>query len=39
MHAVTAVVWARAEPPLHIVQRGHNRQPCFFATADYLALT
>lgn len=23
--------------PLHIVQRGHNRQPCFFATADYLA--
>ncbi|PKO62504.1 MAG: transposase [Betaproteobacteria bacterium HGW-Betaproteobacteria-18] len=23
--------------PLHIVQRGHNRQPCFFANADYLA--
>lgn len=23
--------------PLHIVQRGHNRQPCFFADADYLA--
>ncbi|MCW2313312.1 hypothetical protein [Rhodoferax antarcticus] len=23
--------------PLHIVQRGHNRQPCFFTTADYLA--
>ena len=23
--------------PLHIVQRGHNRQPCFFAVADYLA--
>lgn len=23
--------------PLHIVQRGHNRQPCFFAIADYLA--
>ncbi len=23
--------------PLHIVQRGHNRQPCFFAEADYLA--
>jgi putative transposase len=22
---------------LHIVQRGHNRQPCFFAAADYLA--
>jgi putative transposase len=21
--------------PLHIVQRGHNRQPCFFAEADY----
>jgi putative transposase len=21
--------------PLHIVQRGHNRQPCFFANADY----
>ena len=23
--------------PLHIVQRGHNREPCFFAEADYLA--
>ena len=23
--------------PLHIVQRGHNRQPCFFAQADYVA--
>lgn len=23
--------------PLHIVQRGHNRQPCFFADADYVA--
>lgn len=23
--------------PQHIVQRGHNRQPCFFAEADYLA--
>jgi putative transposase len=23
--------------PLHIVQRGHNRQPSFFAVADYLA--
>ena len=23
--------------PLHIVQRGHNRQPCFFANADYVA--
>lgn len=21
--------------PLHIVQRGHNRQPCFFSEADY----
>ena len=21
--------------PLHIVQRGHNRQPCFFAEGDY----
>ncbi|HLX30627.1 MAG TPA: transposase, partial [Casimicrobiaceae bacterium] len=21
--------------PLHIVQRGHNRQPCFFAETDY----
>ena len=21
--------------PLHIVQRGHNREPCFFAEADY----
>lgn len=21
--------------PLHIVQRGHNRQPCFFAEEDY----
>lgn len=25
------------ETPLHIVQRGHNREPCFFAEADYLA--
>lgn len=23
--------------PLHIVQRGHNRQPCFFAEEDYFA--
>jgi putative transposase len=23
--------------PLHIVQRGHNREPCFFAKADFLA--
>lgn len=23
--------------PLHIVQRGHNRDACFFAEADYLA--
>ena len=23
--------------PLHIVQRGHNREPCFFNEADYLA--
>ncbi len=23
--------------PLHIVQRGHNREPCFFAEEDYLA--
>lgn len=23
------------EVPLHIVQRGHNRQPCFFAEEDY----
>ena len=23
--------------PLHIVQRGHNRQPCFFAEEDYRA--
>lgn len=23
--------------PLHIVQRGHDRQPCFFAEEDYLA--
>lgn len=23
--------------PVHIVQRGHNRQPCFIADADYLA--
>jgi putative transposase len=23
--------------PLHLVQRGHNRQPCFFAEADYWA--
>jgi len=22
--------------PLHIIQRGNNRQPCFFADADYL---
>ena len=21
--------------PIHIVQRGHNRQPCFFAEDDY----
>ena len=23
--------------PLHIVQRGHNREPCFFGEDDYLA--
>lgn len=23
--------------PVHLVQRGHNRQPCFFAEADYQA--
>ena len=23
--------------PLHVVQRGHNRDACFFAEADYLA--
>ena len=23
--------------PLHIVQRGHNREPCFFAEDDYLS--
>ncbi|MCM8600039.1 MAG: transposase [Candidatus Accumulibacter sp.] len=23
--------------PLHIVQRGHNRDACFFAENDYLA--
>ncbi|OIP20313.1 MAG: transposase [Comamonadaceae bacterium CG2_30_60_41] len=23
--------------PLHVVQRGHNRQPCFYAEADYRA--
>ena len=23
--------------PLHIVQRGHNREPCFFCEQDYLA--
>ena len=23
--------------PLHIVQRGHNRDACFFAEDDYLA--
>ena len=22
--------------PLHIVQRGHNREPCFFCEEDYL---
>ena len=22
--------------PLHVVQRGNDRQPCFFAEADYL---
>jgi len=21
--------------PLHIVQRGHNREPCFFAEEDF----
>ena len=21
--------------PLHMVQRGHNREPCFFAEQDY----
>jgi len=23
--------------PLHIVQRGHNREPCFFGEEDYQA--
>lgn len=23
--------------PLHLVQRGHNREPCFFAEDDYLS--
>lgn len=23
------------EIPLHIVQRGHNREPCFFTEEDY----
>ena len=23
--------------PVHVVQRGHNRSPCFFAEPDYLA--
>ena len=23
--------------PLHIVQRGHNREPCFFSGEDYHA--
>ena len=23
--------------PLHIVQRGHNREPCFFSDDDYLS--
>ena len=23
--------------PLHIAQRGHNREPCFLAEADYHA--
>ncbi|MCK7501788.1 MAG: transposase [Comamonadaceae bacterium] len=23
--------------PLHIVQRGHNREPCFFGEEDYLS--
>lgn len=26
-----------ADMPLHIVQRGHNREACFFAEDDYLA--
>ena len=26
-----------ADTPLHVVQRGHNRDACFFAEADYLA--
>ncbi len=25
------------DQPLHIVQRGHNRDACFFAENDYLA--
>ncbi|MCA2997732.1 MAG: hypothetical protein ING75_03930 [Rhodocyclaceae bacterium] len=24
--------------PLHIVQRGHNREPCFFGEDDYIRL-
>lgn len=23
--------------PLHLIQRGHNRQPCFFQRSDYIA--
>ncbi len=23
--------------PLHIVQRGHNREPCYFGEDDYLS--
>lgn len=26
-----------AGQPLHIVQRGHNRQPCFFSDEDYFS--
>ena len=25
--------------PLHIVQRGHNREPCFFGEEDYAKAT
>ncbi len=27
--------FALTDFPLHVVQRGNDRQPCFFAEADY----
>ncbi len=29
----------RADTPLHIVQRGINREPCFFTDEDYYGFT